>query len=134
MPRSPRVIVCSCEDITAGDIEHCIDKGFTDVESIKRYTGFGTGICQGRGCLHMVTRIMIACGVEEESIEPFTPRPPLTPVALGMLAEMEEDFPGTSDEVSNGRSSSSNSNDSAHSPERAGSTLSREDERGGTES
>ena len=40
-------VLCSCEDVTLEDVRHAIDKGYRDIESIKRYTGFGTGVCQG---------------------------------------------------------------------------------------
>jgi bacterioferritin-associated ferredoxin len=86
MPRSPRIIVCACEDVSLGDIDHCLEKGYRDVESVKRYTGFGTGICQGRSCLHLVARILEARGAEAPDLSPITPRPPVLPVPLGLLA------------------------------------------------
>ena len=39
--------ICSSEDVTADDIRHAVARGIKDVESVKRFTGFGTGICQG---------------------------------------------------------------------------------------
>ncbi len=89
MPRSPRIIVCSCEDLTLSDVEQCLEKGYRDIESVKRYTGFGTGICQGRSCLHNISKILVRHGVKEEDMKPFTPRPPVYPVPLGMLARLE---------------------------------------------
>jgi sarcosine oxidase subunit beta len=44
-------VLCTCEDVTLDDVRHAIDKGYRDIESIKRYTGFGTGVCQGKTCL-----------------------------------------------------------------------------------
>ena len=46
-----KCLLCPCEDVTLSDVRHAIDKGYRDIESIKRYTGFGTGICQGKSCL-----------------------------------------------------------------------------------
>ena len=49
MPR--KLILCRCEDVTADDIAHAVASGFDDLEEVKRYTGFGTGPCQGKECL-----------------------------------------------------------------------------------
>ena len=40
-----REFVCLCEDVTRHDVEQAVAAGHTDMESVKRYTGFGTGIC-----------------------------------------------------------------------------------------
>lgn len=91
MPRSRRTLVCSCEDVTLDDVEACIEKGYADVESVKRYTGFGTGICQGRYCLAAVTRVLVARGLDPAGAEAITPRPPVFPVPLGRLAGAKDD-------------------------------------------
>ena len=47
-----KVFVCFCEDITLSDILRAVTvHGFQDVEMVKRYTGVGTGKCQGKRCL-----------------------------------------------------------------------------------
>jgi sarcosine oxidase subunit beta len=82
-----RAVVCACEDVTAGDVQHAIDRGYTDVESIKRYTGFGTGICQGKSCMAAVGRLLHRSGTRAPAgIHAFTPRTPLTPTELSVLA------------------------------------------------
>ena len=86
MPRSRRTVVCTCEDVTLGDLETALEKGYRDVESVKRYSGFGTGICQGRSCLAAIARYLQAKGLDPEAVEPITPRPPIFPVPLGHLA------------------------------------------------
>lgn len=90
MPGSDRTIVCACEDITLADVEVAMAKGYRDIESVKRYTGFGTGICQARGCLHTVARLLREAGVEPDSLHPITPRPPVGLVPLGELAALAE--------------------------------------------
>ena len=45
-----KVLVCRCEDVTLHELEHAISLGHRDIESLKRYTGFGTGVCQGKSC------------------------------------------------------------------------------------
>jgi hypothetical protein len=42
--RAAKVLVCRCEDVTLDEVEEAIAKGHRDLESVKRYTGFGTGL------------------------------------------------------------------------------------------
>jgi sarcosine oxidase subunit beta len=78
-----RVIVCRCEDVTLGDLEHAVAKGYRDIEEVKRYTGFGTGPCQGKECVAVVALALARItGTPPGEIEPFTSRPPLTPTPL----------------------------------------------------
>ena len=47
--------------------------GYTDLEEVKRYTGFGTGPCQGKECLRMVVMaVAAASGRSRREIAPFT--------------------------------------------------------------
>jgi bacterioferritin-associated ferredoxin len=46
-----KIVLCRCEDVTLSDLEHCVSRGYRDIEEVKRYTGFGTGPCQGKECL-----------------------------------------------------------------------------------
>jgi sarcosine oxidase, subunit beta len=82
-----KALICPCEDVTEDDVLAAIDKGLTDVESIKRFTGFGTGICQGKSCLSAVARLIHQRGARPPSgILPFTPRTPVYPTELSVLA------------------------------------------------
>ena len=51
---SKKVILCRCEDVTLADVEHAVGAGYADLEEVKRYTGFGTGPCQGKECLREI--------------------------------------------------------------------------------
>ena len=85
MPK--RTFVCRCEDVTRADLDHAIELGMTDVEEIKRYTGLGTGPCQGKECLTALTAYLCARELAKpDDVQPFTPRPPAEPVTLGALA------------------------------------------------
>jgi bacterioferritin-associated ferredoxin len=78
-----KVILCRCEDVTATDVQHALATGYTDLEEVKRYTGFGTGPCQGKECLRAVAfAIARATGRSVAEIAPFTSRPPLAPTEL----------------------------------------------------
>lgn len=79
-----KTLACRCEDVTLRDLEDAIARGHTDIESLKRYTGFGTGWCQGKGCVALCARLLVERGGTASL--PITPRPPLHPVALRDLA------------------------------------------------
>jgi len=92
---SAKVLVCRCEDVTLHELEEAIGRGHTDIESLKRYTGFGTGWCQGKWCLAACARVLAQHGGDVR--DPFTPRPPFHPVPLADLAAIGDD-PGRASE------------------------------------
>lgn len=53
-----KTIVCSCEDITLHELFSAISQGYAEIESLKRYTGIGTGKCQGKCCLVQTLRVL----------------------------------------------------------------------------
>lgn len=83
-----KVVLCRCEDVTLADLEHSVSRGYRDIEEVKRYTGFGTGPCQGKECLAVVA-LQLARITEQHpsAIPPFTSRPPLAPTPLKLLAK-----------------------------------------------
>jgi bacterioferritin-associated ferredoxin len=84
---SRKVILCRCEDVTLADVQHAVKLGYADVEEVKRYTGFGTGPCQGKECLRaVVLAVAAASGRPAAALAPFTSRPPLVPTELGLYA------------------------------------------------
>jgi sarcosine oxidase subunit beta len=84
---SRKVILCRCEDVTLADVEHAVKLGYADVEEVKRYTGFGTGPCQGKECLRgVVQAVAAASGRPPRALAPFTSRPPLVPTELRLYA------------------------------------------------
>ena len=93
-----KVILCRCEDVTLADVQHAVALGYRDVEEVKRYTGFGTGPCQGKECLRGIVEAIGAAadarpgggpgarpGTTKAAL-PFTSRPPLVPTELAVLA------------------------------------------------
>jgi NAD(P)H-nitrite reductase large subunit len=83
-----KTLACRCEDVTLHDLEDAIARGHTDIESLKRYTGFGTGWCQGKWCVALCARLLVQRG--GSAALPITPRPPLHPIPLGDLAGLSE--------------------------------------------
>lgn len=82
-----RSIVCRCEDISEEDVVHAIEKGYTDIEELRKKLRIGMGPCQGRVCIQLVTRILERkTGKKIAQIQLPTVRPPLVPVSLGTLA------------------------------------------------
>ena len=95
---SHKVLICRCEDVTLGELEEAVELGHDDLESVKRFTGFGTGWCQGKHCVGLVARLLVERGGQAPTL-PITPRPPFHPVPLAHLAGLldersdEEDSP-----------------------------------------
>ena len=84
---SGKIIVCRCEDVTLADLQHSVNRGYRDIEEVKRYTGFGTGPCQGKECQALVAMALARLtGERPAMIPPFTARPPLAPTPLRVLA------------------------------------------------
>ncbi len=79
-------IICRCEDITENDIVKAIREGYNDMESLKRVTGFGTGPCQGKGCVLTVMKILAReTGKDLKELKPITARTPVDPVYMGVF-------------------------------------------------
>jgi bacterioferritin-associated ferredoxin len=83
-----KILACRCEDVTLHELEEAIARGHDDLESLKRYTGFGTGWCQGKSCVAVCARVLTERGGSAEL--PITPRPPYHPLALADLAGLAE--------------------------------------------
>lgn len=74
--------------MTLHELERAIEQGHADIESLKRYTGFGTGWCQGKHCLALCARLLVERG--GDPLRGITPRPPYHPVTLADLAGADE--------------------------------------------
>ncbi|MGL4637217.1 MAG: NAD(P)/FAD-dependent oxidoreductase [Beijerinckiaceae bacterium] len=81
------VIVCRCEEKTAGDLREAIRLGSTGPNQVKTATRCGMGPCQGRLCGLTLTTVLAAeKGVSPQEIGALRIRPPLKPLTLGELA------------------------------------------------
>jgi glycine cleavage system T protein len=74
-------IVCACAGIGVDDLQGVWDRGFNELELVKRASLAGTGTCQGAACLPHV-RAWIAARSGDVP-EPFTARPASRQITLG---------------------------------------------------
>ena len=82
------LIVCRCEEVTVGDIKKAIAGGAVTVEGIKKRTRAGMGLCQGRTCSRLVSRILGSeTGIKADEIRPDTARMPIKPVSFSVYKE-----------------------------------------------
>ncbi len=87
VPLADDVIVCRCEDVTAGDIRAALALGCPGPNQLKAFTRCGMGPCQGRLCGPTVTELIAAeRGVPVADVGYYRLRPPVKPVTLGELA------------------------------------------------
>ncbi|MBI5712260.1 MAG: FAD-dependent oxidoreductase [Chloroflexi bacterium] len=88
------VIVCRCEEVTAGAIRAAARAGATKLNSLKTWNRCGMGRCQGRTCGPIIAQIIAAEeNVSVESVGMFTARPPIKPVPLGVVGVIEGERP-----------------------------------------
>ena len=86
-PLADDVIVCRCEDVTAGDIRAALALGCPGPNQLKAFTRCGMGPCQGRLCGPTVTELIATeRGVPVADVGYYRLRPPVKPVTLGELA------------------------------------------------
>lgn len=80
------VMVCRCENVTAGDIRQAIAEGCHDVNDIKLRTRCGMGPCQGRMCGPALAELAAAeLHTEVPEVGALNIRTPARPIALNNL-------------------------------------------------
>ena len=85
-------IVCRCNDLDIKEIRGLIAQGFTSVDELKRVARLGMGPCQGRNCIPIVlNELSRALGMPVSRLDSATYRPVVTSIALGELAEYNEE-------------------------------------------
>ena len=77
-------IVCPCAGVGVDDLQGVWDRGFTELELVKRASLAGTGTCQGSACMpHVRAWIAARTGAAPE---PFTARPASRQITLAEAA------------------------------------------------
>ena len=111
-----KTIVCHCEDISLDELYSALEQGYNGIESIKRFTGIGTGKCQGKCCVIQTLRelesdagrLAISAGREKGPGTPLpgvgprenggrlslpTIRQPVTPLKIDDIRKPEKENP-----------------------------------------
>ena len=84
------MIICRCEEVSEEEILEAYESGADTVDAVKRRTRAGMGLCQGRTCRLLVSRILAK--KKGETMGDQTPpsfRPPLRAIKLGYLSREE---------------------------------------------
>ncbi len=85
------VIVCRCEEVTAGEIRALARAGAPGPNQAKAMSRSGMGPCQGRLCGLTVAEIMAAeLGASPDAVGHYRLRPPVKPMTLGEVAMLAE--------------------------------------------
>lgn len=96
-----KTILCHCEDVEVHELYSALQQGYGDLETLKRYTGIGTGKCQGKCCFIQTLRLLdelasrapsggeTARGLtgDPTSIRIPTLRPPVLPLRVDDIIE-----------------------------------------------
>jgi len=86
----PKIFLCRCEDVTLDEFREAYREGFSELESLKRYTGVGTGFCQGKGCLSEAARELADLrNIPPGEVRLTNIRPPAEPLTFAQLAALE---------------------------------------------
>jgi NADPH-dependent 2,4-dienoyl-CoA reductase/sulfur reductase-like enzyme len=87
IPQDDSVIVCRCEEVTAGQIRKYVELGCQGPNQTKAFGRCGMGPCQGRLCGLTVTEIIAdGRGLSPQEVGYYRIRPPVKPVTIGELA------------------------------------------------
>jgi NADPH-dependent 2,4-dienoyl-CoA reductase/sulfur reductase-like enzyme len=94
IPHAGSVVVCRCEEVTAGQIRHYVELGCLGPNQTKAFSRCGMGPCQGRLCGLTVTELIAqARGVEPSNVGYYRIRPPIKPITLGELGAVDRRIP-----------------------------------------
>lgn len=77
-------IVCGCSGVSVDDLQSVWERGFRELELVKRSTLAGTGTCQGAACIpHIRSFLQNRGGVLQQ---PFTARPVARQLTMGEVS------------------------------------------------
>jgi glycine/D-amino acid oxidase-like deaminating enzyme len=89
------VVVCRCEEVTAGRVRALAREGTASLGAVKRWTRAGMGRCQGRNCAAVLARLVQAGGGPTPGpYDLFAPRVPAKPVPVAALAFEQPEWGG----------------------------------------
>jgi bacterioferritin-associated ferredoxin len=81
------VIVCRCEEVSAGEIRRIAGLGCTGPNQMKAFSRCGMGPCQGRWCGTTVSELLAEVqGRPPEEVGYYRIRAPIKPVTIAEIA------------------------------------------------
>ena len=84
-------LVCRCCEVTLGEVREAVRNGAHDVNSVKRWTRAGMGLCQGRTCWGIIARILSEeLGRGISAVQPGTARPPVCPIPVRIIGNISQ--------------------------------------------
>ncbi len=84
-------IVCRCEEVSRRTIRGSIEEGARTLDAVKRRTRAGMGLCQGRTCRYLVSKLITEMtGELSQRLMPPTVRPPVRPLPMESLVKGED--------------------------------------------
>jgi NADPH-dependent 2,4-dienoyl-CoA reductase/sulfur reductase-like enzyme len=91
LPEDDAVIICRCEEVTAGQIRQAVRVGCEGPNQVKSFLRCGMGPCQGRLCGLTVTELIAAeRRVTAQAVGYYRLRPPVKPITLAELASLPQ--------------------------------------------
>ncbi len=83
-------IICRCEEVKLSEILEAIRQGARDVDAVKRMTRAGMGLCQGRTCALLVSRIIAReLGLPAAQVRQARQRLPVRPTPASLFTGTE---------------------------------------------
>jgi len=89
-PGDNEIIICRCEEVTREEILAAIADGATTVKGVKIRTEAGMGLCQGRTCRRLISRILARTRPPSD-IYPPTIRTPVRAAKIREYTGREDD-------------------------------------------
>lgn len=88
-PSNDDVVICRCEEISAGQVRDAIAQGARHPAQIKGATRAGMGPCQGRMCAATITEMIAKnCSLDISEVKSLRVRTPLKPLTIAQYASM----------------------------------------------
>ncbi|MCQ1060875.1 FAD-dependent oxidoreductase [Photobacterium sp. ZSDE20] len=88
-PADDEILICRCEEITAGQVRMAIAQGARHPAQIKGKTRAGMGPCQGRMCAATISEMIAdCCAIDIQEVGSLKIRTPLKPLSIEQYANM----------------------------------------------
>jgi len=86
------LIICRCREVTRQDVLDAIADGATTVSGVKRRSTAGMGLCQGKTCERLISRIIAEeTGRNPADILPQKSRMPVRPIKLSVIGGADDE-------------------------------------------